>query len=601
MQQEPTTTRHQALRRSRLVSLAVGAVGTAMAAGLLPAPAQASVAPLPPRRIVTGWMPYWATASSASSVLSNADLFTDVSPFWYSAQRAGSSSVLAQQVSDSAKSTYLPRLRSSGVKVLPTITDGMGTRQMAATLAGTSTRALLVRQIVGLVTANGYDGIDLDFEHFAFGDGRASWPTTRPAWVLFVSQLSRALHAQGKMLALTTPPIYDASRSASSGYWVYDWAGIAPYVDRLRIMAYDYSVSVPGPIAPFPWVERVVAFATTQVPSGKIQIGIASYGRDWVRRDANNKYLVRGLCPIDNQPSYASRSFTSSSLASVLVSHGLTTRNVVWHPTYLEQTFVYPMRYSGHTTSGAATSCTVYHSVWYDDARAAAARATLVAKYHLAGLAQWTVGGEDPRQWSALRRYARTIAPRPTVVRVSASPVVTFAGRASVAAVATSSGAAVEGATATLYVRQHGKAAWTRVGATTTSVAGVARFAPAVSRYVDYLVAVNGSFERTSGGAVATTKVRTLMSVVTGAPVITRGKGLKVVVTLKPATAGQIVLRQAYSRGAWRTVATARVDGNGRAAFAYRSYVVGKVSNRLVAVGTLRVLGTVGQFSVRVV
>ena len=47
------------------------------------------------------------------------------------------------------------------------------------------------------------------------------------------------------MLSITTPPLY----SATTGYWVYDWAGIADKVDRLRIMAYDYSVSG-GPIAP---------------------------------------------------------------------------------------------------------------------------------------------------------------------------------------------------------------------------------------------------------------------------------------------------------------------------------------------------------------
>ena len=47
-------------------------------------------------------------------------------------------------------------------------------------------------------------------------------------------------------------------------------------------MTYDYSTSKAGPISPFAWVAKVAAFAVTQVPSGKIQIGVPNYGRDWV-------------------------------------------------------------------------------------------------------------------------------------------------------------------------------------------------------------------------------------------------------------------------------------------------------------------------------
>ena len=77
---------------------------------------------------------------------------------------------------------------------------------MAATLADPALRAQHVADIVNLVVANGYDGIDLDYEVFAFSDGSSSWAATQPNWTAFVTELGAALKAQGKLLAVTIPP-----------------------------------------------------------------------------------------------------------------------------------------------------------------------------------------------------------------------------------------------------------------------------------------------------------------------------------------------------------------------------------------------------------
>ena len=268
--------------RRRLLGVAAAFAAVALGAATLPADADADAAAAPtPRRIVSGWDYFSSTTStSLSGLAANADLFTDVSPFWYSAQWTGSTSRIAAASYAANRATVLPALRATGVKVMPTITDGMAARRMAAVLNATTTRAKLVAQIVALVTTDAYDGIDLDFEGFAFNDGSSSWATTRPGWIAFVTQLSAGLHAHGKQLSITVPA-GSATSSDSTGYWVYAWSQIGPSVDRLRIMAYDYSPSTPGPISPFAWVQRVIAHAVTQVASGKIQIGVAAYGRDW--------------------------------------------------------------------------------------------------------------------------------------------------------------------------------------------------------------------------------------------------------------------------------------------------------------------------------
>jgi len=596
-------------RRGRVTSAVAGMIVLVLAGGLVPA--SAAVTPAPPRRIVSGWLPYWTSAASTSSVVANADLFTDVSPFWYSATWTGATSSLIQQVSDSSKTTYLPQLQAAGVKVIPSITDGMAARQLAATLASPTERDLFVGRITDLVTTNGYAGIDLDFENFAFSDGCSSWATTRPAWVTFIAQLSAALHAHGALLSVTTPAMYDATYrtamtvpgfnpcSTTSGYWVYDWAGISTYIDRLRIMTYDYHVSTPGPISPFPWVERVVAFATTQVASGKVFAGVAQYGRDWVRRDAANNLLVTGVCPVDNVPDYTRKTFSAAAVPGVLAARGVTAAGH-WDATYQEQSFRYNVTYRGTTALGAATSCVVAREVWYDEARAAVARAALVPKYHLGGIAEWTVGGEDPAQWSSLRTYASTIAPTPTVVTLTASPVVTYGVRAGILAQALSSGVAVDGVPAILYFRKTGVTPWTKVATGTTDSTGAVRFAMAVVAAGQYHVVVQGTFERLTGSATKAVGLRTAIRLYTNGPNVAHGQLVRVSAVLLPAISGQKVLRQILqSSGQWITLATASADSLGRVGFRFTAGNTGVTRTyRLVAVGTPTVTGATAGFTI---
>ena len=53
---------------------------------------------------------------------------------------------------------------------------------------------------------------------------------------------AQRLHADGRTLTVSVPPVYDGGQTDDSGYWVYDYGGIAPLVDTIRIMAYDYSI-----------------------------------------------------------------------------------------------------------------------------------------------------------------------------------------------------------------------------------------------------------------------------------------------------------------------------------------------------------------------
>ncbi|NQU36487.1 MAG: hypothetical protein HQ526_02685, partial [Actinobacteria bacterium] len=282
----PTTEAAKTPKRMRRTIAALSAVGL-VAAGIVPsagiaqaaAPAEAN----PPKRIMSGWLPYWTTSESTKSFVANASLFSDISPFWHNAVKSSSSSskvaIQNNSLSSGTRASVLAQLKGRGALVMPSITDGTGAGHMSAVMRNAAKRAALVNQISNLVNSNGYDGIDLDFEKFAFSDGQASWSKTRPAWVRFIKQLSAVLHADGKKLAVAVPPM----GVPNGDYWVYDWPAIGPHVDKLRIMAYDYAYSVPGPVGgPLSWVKQIAAYAASVMPPDKVQLGTPTYGRDWV-------------------------------------------------------------------------------------------------------------------------------------------------------------------------------------------------------------------------------------------------------------------------------------------------------------------------------
>ena len=128
-----------------------------------------------------------------------------------------------------------------------------------------------------------------------------------------MTTLGAKLRAKGLILSATVPAgtypfLADGSPNPGTGYWVYAWDEIIDHVDRLRIMAYDYSYSSPGPIGPWPWANDVTASALAQVaedtPSHrkKVWLGIPQYSRNWVRQNPDGSYVTRAECPAGWKP-----------------------------------------------------------------------------------------------------------------------------------------------------------------------------------------------------------------------------------------------------------------------------------------------------------
>ncbi len=346
---------------------------------------------------VSSWAPYWQPDASIGSFRPNAALFSDVSVVAYSAQSADTIS-LYPQLSDEMIPSFRDAARTAGVPVLATIFDDSPAGTMAAAFADPGQRTLHIDRIMSIVSSGGtdglgFDGVDLDYERFAFVDGRSTWATTRPNWIAFLSELSARLRPLGKLLVVSVPPVYNGDQTNDSGYWVYDYAAMAPLVDRIRVMTYDYSIAAgaPGPVAPINWVEQVIAAVTELVPPSKIQLGIPTYGYDWVVNTS-------GICPVDQRPE--SRAMSTARAARTVAERGIV---ALWDEETAERRFDYVDQLTGVDAQGAATSCTVTRTVRYLDAEAIHRRTWLAYRNDLHGVALWALGNDDTRTWEGIR------------------------------------------------------------------------------------------------------------------------------------------------------------------------------------------------------
>jgi spore germination protein YaaH len=275
--------------------------------------------------------------------------------------------------------------RATGTRVIPSIVDGLGKGQMAALLANPTSRAAHVQTIVELVTREGFDGIDLDYEGFAFVDDYASWETTRPNWVAFVTELATALHSRGKLLVVSVPAIYDTKRTPESGRWVYDYAEMGKVVDRIRIMGYDFSFAEPGPIAPLGWLRDAIRAAKKAVgDDSKLVLGIPLYGRNWVVNTV-------GTCPADAEGTVAILHNTAEDL---IAKRGATP---VIDEANQEVTFTYDLE-----LSDGFTTCTQSREVHYVDEAGARARLDLAREERIGGVAFWALGFDSQETWTAV-------------------------------------------------------------------------------------------------------------------------------------------------------------------------------------------------------
>ena len=209
-------------------------------------------------------------------------------------------------------------------------------------------------------------------------------------WIRFVTELGDRLHADGRTLTVSVPYITDTGRTDQSGFWVYDYAGMEPHVDQIRIMAYDYSTAKAGPIAPLSFVEQAIGAAKKAVHDDtKLVLGVALYGYNW-------PIATVGTCPADQE---GKTSVTQKNIDELIAKR---TATPVHDPLTGESSFTYQLE----VTDGTAT-CTQTREVHYVDAEGARQRIDIARRERLGAVALWALGFDGPATWQSIAQLAR--------------------------------------------------------------------------------------------------------------------------------------------------------------------------------------------------
>lgn len=353
------------------------------------------------RAVLAYYVPYdetsWASFQSQAAVLNYVDAQ------WVTVDACGN-------LGSRDDRTLIAYADEKKVKVLPSLlVSSSWLDHRLLTDPATSDR--FASEIVRYVLELDYPGFDLDMEGIDSGD--------RGAYSTFVAKLAGALHSQGKILTLAIPAKTSDVRTGWAG--PYDYAALGRYADLILLMSYDYSWSSgpPGSIAPQEWVDRVAAYAATQIPHAKILIGIAFYGYDWnmtqggrarallypqaaALAEQHGTRIVTDEISRSGRFTYTARAGDAVPLppSTPAVRHDITVRT----PGQCVAQSPSPTPTPTPRPKPPATQLQD-HVVWLEDAASAAGRLQIAVQHDLGGIGAWRLGQEDPGVWPRLAAY----------------------------------------------------------------------------------------------------------------------------------------------------------------------------------------------------
>lgn len=355
--------------------------------------------------MVSGWVPYWRCEKAIGTAKHHCHLFDQLSPFSYEVNKLG-------KLWDpfKRKRIYWQDLhklcKQYGIAFIPTIwwTE---TKVIHEVLSHKERRTAHINQILDIVTTNGFDGININYERVSNDD--------RNAFLSFLEVLSEKLHERGLLLYATIGgrtsdntigivyphekkrkhvvqkqfrKLTHVSLNPGKGKDAVRYKRVfSECCDQVTIMGYDewgrpYKHSPEHlknkyyfSLASNQWVDQVLQYHLTFIPAEKLVLGIPTYGLEFKILNNNGELSFKKTrnitYPIATELAHARR--------------------------------IKPTRTAGGELSFTYKTTFDERYVCYLDAQAIKEKIDLVKAYRIKGISIFTVSGnEDNNLWKVI-------------------------------------------------------------------------------------------------------------------------------------------------------------------------------------------------------
>ena len=237
-----------------------------------------------------------------------------------------------------------------------------------------------------ILLAYPFTGVNVDIEY----SGEIT-DNLRAKYVAFLTKLNQHLTKTNPETKISI----DVYGSAASKHLIWDLPAIAPQVDYVIMMAYDYhrrNSPISGPVAPLfgadsIWESDITKHLNdliTQVPAKKILLGVPFYGYEWrttSRESRENTYPNSG-----STASFERVQEILKQKEQLQVQENWDENALAPYLTYKENGAIY--------------------TIYYEDSRSLSYKADLVRQLDLAGIAIWALGyeGQHRELWDVIER-----------------------------------------------------------------------------------------------------------------------------------------------------------------------------------------------------
>lgn len=283
-----------------------------------------------------------------------------ISPTWYFlADSEG-------EITSFADADYVKAAHKKNMQVWALISNFSADVDSTTLLASRAARQKVQNYLIGQAKEIGFDGINIDFEGIAQEAGCD--------YVQFIRELSILCRKNGIILSVDVPVPMDFSK-------YYNREELGNVCDYVIMMGYDehYAGSdIVGSVASMDFEETGIQNMLTEVSKDKLISAIPFYTRLWY-----TETLADGTANV------TSEAYSMDNIEALLTEKGVTAA-------YDEST---GQQYAEWTDSDGK-----FCQVWLEDENSIAARAALISKYELSGIAEWVLGREQSWVWDVISK-----------------------------------------------------------------------------------------------------------------------------------------------------------------------------------------------------